>query len=268
MGFIISAGPPARDAEGGAKRALLIVAAGALCLGAVFLAAILVLASCSASVASAIRQDGGARVSIEAEMPPTVAAKLRKLAGAGGSQQAAAPASIFDAVAIRKALAERPGVEVLEIAQPNPDSIRMALSIRSIKELSDSPELKGSGIIGIERGPSSTEFRLRLERGKAKAFSALLPGLDPSLTEALSPPALEEDPLSLSEYKTMLKSVLGEKAMPAMEAAELRLSITAPNAVIASEGGTLDGATLKASIPLLELLALEKPIDIRLRWKN
>jgi len=266
----MTAAPPSRDAGRGAKRALLIVAAGALCLGAVFLAAVLALASCSASVASTLRQDGSARISIEAEIPPAVAAKLRKLSSVGGSDQdgAQASASLFDARAMRKSLSERPELEVLELSQPKPDSIHILLAVKSLKKLAESPELQGSGIIGFESGQSSSECRFRLERSKAKALSALLPGMDPGLMEALSPPALEEEPLSLAEYKTMLKSVLGEKAMPALEAATLKLSITAPGTVLASGGGTLSDRSLSASIPILEILALEKPVDVWLRWKN
>jgi hypothetical protein len=274
MGKGMTVEPLERDAAKGSRRALLLVAAGALCLGAIFIAVILVLGSCSASVSSAIKTDGSARISVEAEMPAVVAAKLRKLASAGATADSSAGASaaaqnpVFDAQSIRKALEARPGVQVLETTQPKPDSIRVLLSVRSLAALAASPDLGGSGILTMEKGPSWTECRFRLARGEAKALSALFPGLDPALMETLSPPALEDDPLSLEEYKTMLKSVFGGKTMPAVEAAALKLSITAPAPVLASSGGQLSGSTLTASIPLIEMLALEKPIELRLRWKS
>jgi hypothetical protein len=55
--------------------------------------------------------------------------------------------------------------------------------------------------------------------------------------------------------------------MPAMKAAAIGLSLTAPGPVLGSGGGTLSGTTLTASIPILEVLALEKPIEIWIRWK-
>jgi hypothetical protein len=272
MGSNKTVEPLERDAAAGSKRTLLIVTAGAICLGAIFLAVILVLGSCSASVSSVLKLDGSARISVEAEMPTVVAAKVRKLAntGAGGSAGASAAAQnpVFDVQSIRKALEARPGVQVLEASQPKPDSLRVVLSARSLESLAASPDLGGSGILTMDKGPSWTEFRFRLARGEAKTLSALFPGLDPALMEALSPPALEEDPLSLEEYKTMLKSVFGGKAMPAVEAAALKLSITAPAQVLASSGGQLSGSTLTASIPIVEILALEKPIELKLRWKS
>jgi hypothetical protein len=259
-------GPSLRGAAGQNKRALLIIAAGALCLGAAFLAATLLLSSCSASVASDIKADGGARLSIRAEIPGALSAKLRKLASAGSSSATAAP--FFDAAAIRKSVADRPGLSLDELSAPSPDSVRIELTARSLEDLVASPDLKGSSALALSRGPGWTELRVRLERGDAKALAALLPGIDPYLMEALSPPALEEDPVTLAEYRTMLKSVLGEKAMPAMEAAALSLSLTAPGTVLSSGGGSLSGTTLSARIPIVEALALEKPIEIWLRWKT
>jgi hypothetical protein len=260
--------PLVRDEDKRAKHTVLIVAAGAFCLGAVFLAATLILAACSASVSSAIKADGSARISIEAEIPTVIAAKFRKLANAGGSSQSSVQLSIFDVEAIRKSLIARPGVDVVELSQPKPDSIHLVLAVRNLKDLAASPDFESSGILGIERGQASTECRFRLEHGKAKALTALFSGIDPNLMDALSPPALEEDPLSIAEYETMLKSVFGEKAMPAMEAAAIKLSITAPGKVLSSGGGSLSGSTLTATIPVLEILVLEKPVEVWLRWKN
>ena len=260
--------PLIRDEKKRAKQAVLVIAAGALCLGTIFLTAALLLASCSASVSSAIKSDGSARISIEAEMPTAVAAKFRKFASAGGSSQSPAQLSIFDPVAIRKSLEARPGIDIVELSQPSPDSIRLVLTARNLRDLAASPDFENAGIFSVERGQNSTEFRFRLERGKIKPLSALFSGIDPNLMDALSPPALEEDPLSLAEYKTMLKSVLGEKAMPAMEAAVIRLSITAPGKVLASGGGSLSGSTLTATIPVLEILVLDRPVEAWLSWKS
>jgi hypothetical protein len=240
-------------------------------LGAALIASALLLGSCAASISSAIRPDGGARITIQAEVPAPLAAKFRRLAAAGGppgSTGGAPEGPFFDASAIRKSIAARPGLSLVELSQGSADSIRAELSARSLEELAASPDLKGTGLIAVSRGPGWTECRFRLQRGGAKALASFFPGIDPYLIEALSPPALEEDPVTLAEYKTMLRSVLGDKAMASMEAAALRLSLSAPGEVISSGGGSLSGETLTARIPVIEALALEKPIELWLRWKN
>jgi hypothetical protein len=262
----------ARESTKQSKRALPLIVAGALCIGVAFVVATLFLASCSASVSSVIKADGGARISVHAEIPTALAAKFRKLSAIGSSSSdvssSAAATPLFDAAALRKAIAARPGLAIVDLSQPSMDSINVELTARSLEELAASPELKGSGIVAITRGSGWTECRVTLERGGAKAISALLPGMDPRLMEALSPPFLEEDPVSLAESKTMLKSVLGEKVMPSLEAAAISFSLTAPGPVLSSGGGALSGNTLTATIPVIEVLALEKPIAIWLRWKT
>jgi hypothetical protein len=232
----------------------------------VFVLAIgLVLSSCSASVASTIRADGGARISVQAEVPAPLAAKLRKLASAGSSVPSG---PFFDAAAIRKSIAARPGMSIVELSLPGPDAIRAEVAVRSLEELAASPDLAGKGLMTITRTAHWAEFRFRLERGGAKALAGLFPGVDPYLMDALSPPAIEDDPVTSSEYRTMLKSVLGAKAMVAMDAATIDISISAPGSVTDSGGGSLSGSTLTAKVPLVQALTLEKPIELWLRWRQ
>ena len=231
----------------------------------------LILASCSAALSSAIRADGGARISIRAEVPGPIAAKLRRLAASGSataSGTSAATGPFFDMAAIRKSIAARPALSLLELKLPSPDSIQAELSVRSLEELAASADLKGSGLLTMSQGPLWSEFRFRLERGDAKALTALFPGIDPYLMDALSPPALDEDPVTSAEYRTMLKAVFGEKVMPSMEAAMIEISVTAPGVVVESGGGRLSGSTLTARIPLIQILSLEKPMELWIRWKK
>ena len=140
--------------------------------------------------------------------------------------------------------------------------------MRSLEELAASPDLKGKGLMTMTRTTHRAEFRFRLEHGGAKALAGLFPGVDPYLMDALSPPAIEEDPVTSSEYRTMLNSVLGAKAMVAMDAATIDISISAPGSVTDSGGGSLSGSTLTAKIPLVQALTLEKPIELWLRWRQ
>lgn len=234
-------------------------------LSAALLAMTALFPACSASVASAIGADGSLRVSIHAEVPSALAVKFRKLADLGSGGISKGP--FFDLEAIRKSLAARPGLVIDEIGQPGPDSVRLILSARNMAELAASPDFKDTGLITISNGPDWAECRFRMERGAAKVLASLLPGIDPYLMDALSPPALEEDPVTVDEYRTMLASILGERAMPAMEAASLDLSISAPGEVIGSGGGILSGSTLATKVSLIDVLVLEKPIELWMRWK-
>jgi len=243
-------------------RAILAVVASALLLGAAFLVFTLGVSSCATSVDTAIAPNGAARLSIAAAVPEPLAAKFRRLA------QAAPDTPLFDESAIRKAVAARPGVDILSLSTPTPGSVQASLSIRSLDELANSPDLRGAGIIELSSGQGWNELRVRLERGHAAALSKLFPGIDPYLMDALSPPALEEDPITTEEYRSMLASVLGESALPALDSARVNVTLTAPGTVIDYGGGELKGNSLRVAIPVIDTLVLAKPIEFWLRWKR
>lgn len=251
------------------RRKVLVVLLVALCLGAGFMALILFLGSCSSGLSASLGRDGGCKVEFRVTTPAPIAAKLRKLEQSGGTP-ASANSPLFSSEALRASIASKPGLRLIELAQPDSNSLQGAVSVRSLPELASSPELAGSGLLSYTTGTGWTELRVRIARGQSGALSALLPGMDPYLLEALSPPALEEDAegISAAEYRTMLKSVLGEKAMPAMEEAAVSLAIVAPGPVLASGGGKLEGSALSVKIPVIDALVLEKPIEFWIRWKT
>jgi len=246
------------------KNTLLMIVLGSLCLGAAFLTFALLISSCAGSLASSIRSDGGARILLKAEVPAPLAAKFRAFAAAGGAPDAGT--SLFDLAAVRTSIAARPALSLIEIAQPNPNALRLELGVRSLEELAASPDLAGSGLLSLAKAQGWVECRIRIDRRSAKALRALLPGLNPQLMEALSPPALEDDPVTEAEYRTMLASILGSRTAAALDAAALTLTLTAPGPVLASGGGTLSDSTLTAKIPLMQALTLEKPVELWLRW--
>jgi hypothetical protein len=265
MGKATRSGLVHRGDEIKGRRFILILTA-ALAVGAAFLAAALFLAGCSGDVSAALRADGGARVSVQAEVPSPLAAKFRKLAQASSGEPADAAAPLFDVEAVRSAAAQRPWMRIVSLSRPSPESVKAEFDVLGMDRLAASKELAGTGFLTLSKGPGWAELRIRLDRGSAAAAAKLFPGIDPYLMEALSPPALEEDPVTAAEYRTMLKSVLGDKAMPAMEAAAVAVSLSAPGKVLESSGGSLENGVLKARIPIIDALVLEKPIEIRIRW--
>ncbi|HTX73223.1 MAG TPA: hypothetical protein VMC79_10400 [Rectinemataceae bacterium] len=223
---------------------------------------VLVLGSCASSVAAALGPDGGASISVSAAVPALVASKLRALAQTGET------APLFDLAAIRRSLAKEAGVSVLSLSSGSPNSLQANFSVASLSRLAASPELQNTALLTPERGPGWTGIRIRLERGEASALAKLFPGIDPYILDALSPPALEQDPVSADEYRTMLTSVLGQKAMSELDSTRVSVSLTAPATVLESGGGELHGKTLELSLPIIDILVLEKPVEFWLRWKS
>jgi hypothetical protein len=220
------------------------------------------LSSCAGDATVALRDGGGARLEAKAVFPAPLAAKLRKLAALKDD------APLFDEGRARKAAAGLPGLSLVSMSTPSPDSLLLVLETGELGALLARPDLASSGAAVLSKGQGWTELRIHLERGKIAPLLALFPGLDPDLVDSLSPPALDPDPVSRAEYRLVLSRLLGEKAALALDSATIALRLEAPRAVLASAGGRLSGRTLSLDLPVLDLLVLEKPVDFSLRWKD
>lgn len=219
------------------------------------------LGSCAGTASLSLRGDGSLRVQVESTVPSILAARLRSLSGLAGG------APLFNAEAARKAAASHEGLKLSSFATTGPDSLSAVMDIADFKAFLAEPRLAATHAATLSSGDGWKELRVRLERGNCGPLIDLLPGLDPELLDALSPPALDPEPISRAEYRRALAGIVGEKAVASVEAANLVLRIAAPGAVLSSTGGKLEGQTLVVSLPALDLLVLEKPIEFSLRWK-
>ncbi len=224
------------------------------------LLAALCFSSCAGT--ATINSNNSARINIRAEIPAPLGAKLRSLSGKSASSP------LFDIAGMQSAIRNKPYLKPLSLGAPGPNMFEGSIEISDLGRAFEAGGLTKRGIATLEKGPGWTELRVHLSRGQGRALLQLFPGIDEDLIDALSPPALDDEPLSRADYVTMLKSLLGSKAMASLESSALELSASAPSALIDSEGGNASGQTLKVKLPLLDLLCLEHPITIRLRWKN
>jgi hypothetical protein len=239
---------------------LLAVAAFAIALSLILATSLL--AACSGGADATIRANGGARVELNAEIPAPLAAKLRKLTSLSED------APLFDASAAAKAAKSRKGVGLASFSAPTVNSFASTIELSDLAASLASPELASSGALGLVHGSGWTELRVHLERGHCAPLLAFVPGLDPELVDALAPPALDPDPVTVAEYRRMLQGLVGEKAAAAIEAAKIHFAVQAPTAIIASSGGKASGRAFSVELPALDLLVLEKPVDFSLRWTD
>ncbi len=228
------------------------------------LAALFLLASCSAGVTLAVNPDGSGSLSVDARVPEAAAARLRSLASGGSVSPVSAP--LVDPEAVRREAARR-GLTAVSAESPGPDRFRGSFSVRSLAALAADPEIAGSGILRIAAADGVTSLSFGISRKNAESLPLLFPGLDPYLLEALSPPALDPYPVTAGEYREMLRALLGPAALAELEAAEIRVQVRAPGPVVRHSGGSISDRTLTAAIRLMDLLVLERPIEFSLAWR-
>ncbi len=220
--------------------------------------------SCGATVKVAILADGSAGLSVEAGIPQAVAAKMASFRE--GADADTAP--LFNPTTVRKAAAAR-GIVVVAAATPAKESFSGSFSAKDLSDIvAKDKALAASGLLTVTKDADGGSLSFRLDRGNAKHLPALFPGIDPYVLEALSPPAVEDAPITAAEYRSMLKSLFGSKAMPSIEASRVTVTVTVPVAIVKSSGGTATDKVFTASIDVIEALVLEKPVEFSVAWKR
>jgi hypothetical protein len=219
----------------------------------------LALSGCAASMAVALRSDRSASLTVRVELPDEVAAKVAQLRG----DPAGSVLPLVDPAMVR-AGAEENGVRVLEAKALGERGFRGSFEVADLAALGS----KARGALALAATASGGSLAISIDRANAAELFALFPGLDPYLVEALSPPALDGSDLTKDEYREMLGALLGTKSLPALDAAKVDLAVELPGAPLAAGtvGFALSGRTAKASIKLLDLLVLERPVALKVSW--
>lgn len=219
--------------------------------------------SCGVGADMAFRADHSASLALSVEVPPAVVAKLRQFA------TPATPQAMFDAAAITASVAAR-GISVRESVSPDQRSWRGVFNIADLEKLLASDKDLAS-VLSFNRGPGWASIRMRVDRSNAPAIARLFPGLDAQLLEALQPPALYDNPVNASEYRTMLSGLLGKSAAAALDGASFVLTASFPGTILESSGNLKVDASAKTArlaIPAIEVMVLEQPVLFHIQWKE
>ncbi|PKL09631.1 MAG: hypothetical protein CVV51_02750 [Spirochaetae bacterium HGW-Spirochaetae-7] len=239
---------------------------------AVSFAALFMASSCGASAALAVRADRSATLSVSLEVPAAVEAKLRQFVASGAAASGAASVAtrpLFDPDAVAASMRAR-GFAVEESTAPTPRSWRGTFRLADLGGLvSSDPEL--SKAVGYERGAGWASLSVSLSRGNAGALARLFPGIDADLLEALQPPALFDNPVSAAEYRSMLSGLLGMSAVAAIDGMAFTLAVSLPGPALERGGSArLDAARRTASltVPALEAMVLERPVEFFVKWSQ
>ena len=234
---------------------------------AAWLFCFLALASCSGRLDTTIRNDLSARMALRLEVPEALSARIRQLGNIPSK------AELFDTARLKQEFAGRKSIFLVDISAPSPDSLTSVIWVPTIEEFAGDRSLVPAGMVDLKTIPASgsqpaqRELSIALTRENAAAAFSLFPGIDERLIDSLSPPVLEDDPITAAEYRMNLETVIiGKKTMPAFDACALDITITAPRTILMSTGGSAQGQVFKTKIPLFDMLTLEKPIAFSIRW--
>lgn len=231
----------------------------------------LALGSCGAAADMAIRVDRSAQVSVRLEIPAAVEARIRQFVSAGSSSAGGTSSAgpLFNAEAVATAVRAR-GVAVIESAASGPRSYRGVFRVADLDGLLASDRMLAEAL-EYRHGQGWASLRLSLRRGNAAAIIRLFPGMDPDLLEALQPPALYDNPVTVVEYRSMLAGLLGTAAVQAIDGLNVAMAVRSPGPILESSGVTAsrtDRTLAEFSVRAIDALVLDNPVEFFIKWQE
>ncbi|MCL2270537.1 MAG: hypothetical protein FWC24_04250, partial [Treponema sp.] len=83
---------------------------------------------------------------------------------------------------------------------------------------------------------------------------------------ALMAPLATGEALNKAEYLMLVRSIYGRGIADEIASAQIRAFIDFPGPVKSVKGGTFSGRRAEFTIPLLDILVLEKPLGYEVMW--
>jgi hypothetical protein len=230
------------------------------------LALALLMGACTVNQAIVVKSDGTGTASMHAEVSTLLHEYVASLAEVSGRTDMAAGGNVFDAAAIRKDFAARPGITVKKSVAPTPHSLDLDLAFASIQDIFTRDDaLKSSGALVYSESGGKKTIRLHLDRANYTQLSSLFPMLkDPTLA-SLGPQV--DDTITEEEYLQMVSFSIGDAGPGLLKKSFITLTIDPEGEILSQSGGTLGGGAVVFRIPLLRLMVLDKPLDYSVSFR-
>jgi len=227
-----------------------------------------VLISCSGRINGQLIQDGSGTLQIQAALEPNVIALIRNLDNANGGKGG----SVLDAAALNRSLRAAPGIASSTLRNSGQEKIDGNVQISNIGDLLNT----GTARFVTYTAPSGAapgRLAIHLDRNNApQVLKQLSPEAEYYLQLLLAPAATGEA-ISKAEYLeqvelvySMIKGVDGKALAAEIAASGINAAITLPGTVKSVKGGTYSGREARFTIPLADVLVLEKALDYEITW--
>jgi hypothetical protein len=220
--------------------------------------------SCSARIEGALLQDGSANLRVDAALEPQMTNLLRVLQAMGNRQAAGAP--LLDGPAMARSMASAPGVASVSFNNKGPAAIAGTIAISRIDAFLSAPAQTGETPFITYDPNGRLQFFLDL-RSAPQALLLFSPELVGYLSSLMAPIATGVT-LSKDEYLMLVSSIYGRPLADEIAAARINAAIDFPGTITAIQGGEFQGSRAQFSIPLIDVLVLEKPLIYEVRWRH
>jgi hypothetical protein len=222
------------------------------------------LGSCGASISGRLERGGAGDFKVSASLAPALTAKIRDFLALSQGDDGGGEL-LINAPAIAFSMSEAPGVAHVGFRNTGPASLEGSVKISSAGDFL-APSGKAGFISFQENSGGGGRAAITINRETAPDMLGLI---SPDVTYNLMllfAPIATGDRLSKEEYLTQVRLIHGEAAAAEIVQARIRASIEFPGPLVSVKGGTFSGRKAEFTIPLVDLLVLEAPLNYEVVW--
>jgi hypothetical protein len=243
------------------------------------------LPSCAGRINGSLRRDGSVELSLELGLEPRMSALIRSFSSL--SENAPQNTPVIDGPALAKSMAAAPGIESVSLKNLTPSSIAGTIRISRIDRFLALPQkaapanpaaASAAAPAGISAGrqfitytpaqpPIESSLQIFLDLASAPLIFSMISEDVRDYLSILGAPAATGEQLSRAGYLDLVESFYKKPLADEIAAARINVIITFPGPVTAVKGGTFSGTQARFTIPLMDLLVLDVPLDYEVVWK-
>ena len=238
-------------------------------LVAVFLAAALTLSSCAVSQTVTLNRDTSGTTDLSISLHKILVDYLVALAESIQGPLPESEKRVFDLEQIRLSFDMQPDIDLLKVTSPDTGDLLLSLRFEALdKVFSASADVRQ--VFTVKKDGTATKLAFHLDRKNFPVLARLFPLYDLGQSLYLFPdasaPMTEEEYL---EYVTWaLEGVAGDADVAqVLKNSRISITLAVPSQVVSQEGGRVSGKTVLFQIPVLQVLTLEKPVDLSVTFR-
>jgi len=173
---------------------------------------------------------------------------------------------LFDVDKIKEDFAKKPGLNLKKISSPKPSILEGEIVFSDVAQVfKNEAKLTQAGVISYQKSDGKNKLRVHLERGNFSQVTALNPVFQNSFFKTFGPE--DNEGVSEEEYLDMMSIVFDEQGPVAVKASVIELKVTVKGQILSQTGGKQSGNSVVFTMPLIQVLLLNKPIDYSIVFK-
>ncbi len=217
--------------------------------------------SCSARMTGVIHESGAADISIRASLEPKTAALLKSFSQSPGDFS-------IDGAAIGKSMAAAPGISSALLQNMDPTTIDGPVKISKIDDFLVTGTSKNDvyRLARYTQNSGGGSLTINLDLSKGPELIGLFSSDVADYLDAIMAPVATGEVLTVKEYLDLVTSVYGGNISNEIKNAMVTISLTMPGTVKSVKGGGFVKNQANFSVPLTDLLVLEKPVVYEIIW--